>query len=84
MRKFDLYEDRKERIGAEPLKVAAQPEMVGVMTGSNNRNGFSGTADKLPTAMRVGAEDALALPSRVNDRLHYRDGTVKHVSRGVA
>jgi hypothetical protein len=84
MRHFDLYEDSKQRIGAEPLKVAAQPEMVGVMTGSNNRNGFSGTADKLPTAMRAGAEDALALPSRVNDRLHYRDGTVKHVSGGVA
>jgi hypothetical protein len=58
--------------------------MVSVMTGSSSRNGFAGTADKLPTAMRAGAEDALALPSRMGDRLHYRDGTVKHLSGGVA
>jgi hypothetical protein len=83
MRQFDMYEDRKQRIGAEPHKVAAQPEMVSVMTGSSSRNGFAGTADKLPTAMRVGAEDALALPSRMGDRLHYRDGTVKHVKSAV-
>jgi hypothetical protein len=83
MRQFDMYEDREHRVGAEPYKAAAQPNMVSVMTGSSSRNGFAGTADNLPMAMRAGAQDALALPSRMNDRLHYRDGTVKHVNSAV-
>lgn len=83
MRQFDMYEDRQHRIGAEPHKAAAQPDMVSVMTGSSSRNGFSGTADKLPTVMRAGSEDGLALPSRMGDKLHYRDGRVEPVKRAV-
>jgi hypothetical protein len=33
-------------------------------------------ADMLAPAIRFGAEQALAIPSRVNDLLHYRDGRV--------
>lgn len=30
--------------------------------------------------MRVGADDHEAIPTRINDELHYRDGTVKEVT----
>lgn len=40
--------------------------------------------DMLAPAARVGADDALAIPSRVNDHLHYRDGRVIHISHQPA
>lgn len=63
---------------ADPTKLAASPELVGAMTSSrHSRNGYAGSADRLPMAYRPGALNALALPSRMGNRLHYRDGTVK-------
>lgn len=35
--------------------------------------------DMLAPPMRLGAEQALAVPSRVNDMLHYRDGRQVHI-----
>lgn len=37
-------------------------------------------ADMLAPATRSGAEQALQVPSRVNDQLHYRDGRVVHIT----
>ena len=34
----------------------------------------SSAADLAPSALRPGATDALACPSRIGSRLHYRDG----------
>lgn len=37
-------------------------------------------ADMLAPAIRSGAEQALQVPSRVNNQLHYRDGRVVHIA----
>jgi hypothetical protein len=37
---------------------------------------IASAADLAPPAQRPGAQDALAHPSRIGDRLHYRDGRV--------
>ena len=65
---------------ADPTKLAVNPDLVPAMTGSrHSRNGYAGSADRLPMAYRAGSLDALALPSRMGNRLHFRDGTVKEV-----
>ena len=38
--------------------------------------GLASAADLAPPALRPGAQDALAHPSRIGDRLHHRDGRV--------
>lgn len=43
---------------------------------------YNPATDLCAPAARPGAEDALAIPSRINNRLHYRDGRV--VDMGVA
>ena len=43
---------------------------------------YNPATDLSAPAARPGAEDALAIPSRINNRLHYRDGRV--VDMGVA
>lgn len=48
---------------AIPYQMAARPELVPVMTGSGNRNGFSTHTDRLPTVPRAGSQDAYKLPS---------------------
>lgn len=57
---------RREAI---PYQMAARPELVPVMTGSGNRNGFSTHTDRLPTVYRPGAQDAYKLPSVFGGRL---------------
>ena len=42
-----------------------------------------GTADSRPTVYREGSMDSLSLPSRMGDRLHYRDGRVESAKRTV-
>lgn len=47
-------------------------------------NSWKGTENYNPkadllTTVRTGAEDALKLPSRIGNRLFYRDGTVKEI-----
>ena len=44
------------------------------ITNANTRGRYSPAVDSPSTATRTGADDGLALPSRVNDTLHYRDG----------
>ena len=41
---------------------------------ANTRGRYSPAVDSPSTATRPGADDGLALPSRVNDVLRYRDG----------
>lgn len=67
-----------ERItDANPHGVAADPSMVPLMISGGNRNSLSGTGDLRPRALRPGSEQALAIPSRMGNRLHYRDGRVE-------
>jgi len=37
---------------------------------------LASAADLAPPALRPGSEDFLACPSRIGQRLHYRDGRV--------
>lgn len=50
--------------------------MQAAMPISNASSTAPYTGTELRTHIRPGAEDALALPSRMSDRLHYRDGRV--------
>ena len=68
------------RYGYKSLKVAIQmcPPGCGdpaLLTRSPIRS-IASAADLAPPAQRPGAEDALAYPSRIGSRLHYRDGRV--------
>lgn len=66
----------------QQLKAAkANTRRVGNATTTATYNG----AEVCMPALRAGADDALQVPSRVNDRLHYRDGRVTDLQgRGVA
>lgn len=55
--------------------VDLQPGMVC----AGNRNGISGTADRLPPVYRSGAMDAFKLPSRWGRELRYPDGRVETI-----
>lgn len=82
MYRFEIHPTAGQ-IKANPFTMAAQETMVPIMTGSGSRNGIMGTADRMPTVYREGAMDSLKLPSRMGDRLHYRDGRVEPVKRAV-
>lgn len=47
---------------------------IGKITNANTRGRYSPAVDSPSTATRTGADDGLALPSRENDTLRYRDG----------
>lgn len=64
---------------ADPNAMAASPDLVPAMIGGGNRNSFSGTGDMRPMVYRAGSLDALKLPSRMGNRLHYRDGRVEAI-----
>jgi deferrochelatase/peroxidase EfeB len=70
---------RPTRVHQRPLRADLSPEgsarvvqLLGHMPGRL----ASSDADNAPPPMRLGADACLALPSRVGDRLHYRDGRV--------
>jgi hypothetical protein len=46
------------------------------MAAAITRNGYAGTGDLRPPVYRPGSDDAAKLPSRIGNRLHYRDGRV--------
>ena len=52
---------------------AAQPALY---SARNTQRLACSDADNAPPPMRPGAEACLAIPSRMGDRLHYRDGRV--------
>jgi hypothetical protein len=56
----------------EPSKLHAP----GVMPAPSRPRLGMGTADHMPPAKRPGAMDAMALPSRMGNRLHWPDGSV--------
>lgn len=56
-----------------------QPPIVTPVRNSTQAGVYTG-AELQPTAARPGANDGLALPSRVGHRLTYRDGRVEQVS----
>lgn len=64
---------------ADPHAMAAHPDLVPAMTSGGNRNGLSGNTEHRPMVYRAGALDADQLPSRMGNRLHYRDGRVQSV-----
>lgn len=47
---------------------------IGKITNANTKGRYSPAVHSPSTATRTGADDGLALPSRVNDTLRYRDG----------
>lgn len=58
----------------KPLKTSmAEPRTF-------KKEGIYDGADLKPTVQRAGAYDGLKHPSRIGDKLHYRDGRVEHVS----
>lgn len=50
------------------------------LLGKKSDRHYNPAKDMLAPAARPGADDALAIPSRFSDRLHYRDGRVIPVS----
>lgn len=58
--------DRYETTKAGPRQVVP----------SKTQGHYSAALDSPSTATRPGADDALALPSRIGEQLIYRDGTV--------
>ena len=67
-----------------PYDLAVDPSVVPGMISGGNRNGLMGTGDMRPRAMRPGALDADAYPSRVCGMLCYRDGRRVPVGDGHA
>lgn len=68
---------------ADPFSVAVDFSMVPLMISGGNRNGISGTGDMRPKAMRQGSQDHEKFPSRMGNRLHYRDGRVEYLGEAV-
>jgi len=52
----------------------AGPRHIGATTAPST---YTTMAHSPSTATRTGANDALALPSRMGDQLHYRDGSTE-------
>lgn len=77
MKNIETFEGT--RYQANPLAVAVSPEHAAAMTTSRSRNGMAGTADRLPVACRAGSQDADRLPSRMGNKLVYRDGRVENI-----
>lgn len=63
----------------DPILRGQPVELLPGMVCAGNRNGISGTDDRLPPVYRSGAMDAFKLPSRMGNRLHYRDGRVETI-----
>lgn len=61
---------------ATPEAVAVSSDLVRAMTSGGSRNGLSGNTEHRPPVYRPGAMDADKHPSRMGDRLYYRDGRV--------
>jgi hypothetical protein len=59
-----------------PLPTVAAPMHH---TTSSQRDRYEPSADMLAPPARRGANDALQVPSRMGNRLHYRDGRVVEV-----
>jgi len=53
----------------------ASHEVPTRISNSSAKGHYKGEEVCMP-ALRTGADDALAVPSRINDRLYYRDGRV--------
>lgn len=71
--KHDIFTD-EPIIKADPMALAADVTMLDRMCSGGNRNGLSGTADKRPPVYRPGSMDHEEIPSRMGNRLVYRDG----------
>ena len=70
----------RRKIDVTQIELLGQPiELQPGMVCAGNRNGMSGTADHLPMVYRAGALDAEELPSRMGNKLVYRDGRVEEV-----
>jgi hypothetical protein len=62
---------------APPAQAAEERQPT--VTSGGSRNGLSGTGDRRPIVYREGSREALKLPSRMGDRLYYRDGRVEEL-----
>ena len=62
---------------ADPAKAAPRLPLrdLPLLTSAGRRHAM-GNGDARPVVLRTGALDALQYPSRMGDRLHWRDGTV--------
>lgn len=73
---IDIF-DQPDRCAPAPETLAARDDMVPAMT--RGRILMASTADRLPHVYRNGAMDSEHLPSRMSNRLHYRDGRIVHM-----
>jgi hypothetical protein len=81
--KADEEHWRLTRQGKEKLKTlgpAAKPQAKALRAGEGwkDRPDYDPKSD-LYNYVRKGSDDAMKLPSRIGDRLFYRDGTVKEI-----
>ncbi len=72
---------RTEPVPAAPPPVAVPTVDVQDLTRSPAKP--SSDADNRPPPVRAGAEDALGLPSRIGDKLHYRSGLITDMAGNV-
>lgn len=68
---------------ARIARPAAQAPVVPVAHKSSSRSKPASQADNRVAPVRAGADDSLALPSRVNDTLRYRSGLVTDMAGNV-
>ena len=72
---------RTEPVPAAPAPIADASVDPHTLTKSPAKP--SSDADNRPPPVRAGAEDALGLPSRIGDKLHYRSGLVTDMAGNV-
>jgi hypothetical protein len=72
---------RTEPVPAAPPPVAVATVAMQELTRSPAKP--SSDADNRPPPVRAGAEDALGLPSRIGDKLHYRSGLITDMAGNV-
>lgn len=71
----------RRKIDVTQLELLGQPiALEPGMVCAGNRNGFMGTGDLRPMVYRAGSLDASELPSRMGNKLFYRDGRVEEVA----
>lgn len=87
----EIERDRAADVAArpwrtEPVPAATAPVAVASVdpdTLTRSPAKPSSDADNRPPPVRAGAEDSLALPSRIGDKLHYRSGLITDMAGNV-
>lgn len=76
-----LVEERKRMFTARANGKAYKPTRITNSSMPNDDSEGYKCPDLVAPSIRPGADNALAIPSRYGDRLHYRNGRVVFISK---